>query len=93
MPALLFALAILARSGPLSAALFCTPALELADDHRLPNASPPDVAADFAVGLPNIAAGVEDVNEDWFVGDVVGFIPENVEVDCEPELIEVFTEA
>lgn len=67
MPASLFAFAILARSDPLGApALFCTPAFVLADDQRLPNASPPVACPAFDAGLPSVAADVDDAYESWF---------------------------
>lgn len=47
MPWLAFSLAILARLGPalLGVFVFLIPAVELAEDQRLLNASPPDVLA------------------------------------------------
>jgi hypothetical protein len=63
MPASLFALAILARSGPLLGVvdLICTPALAVAVDHRDPKASPPlAVGVGLAAGFPSDAMVVED---------------------------------
>ena len=67
MAASFFALARLARSGPLFTAaavldLFAIPALPLAVDQRDPKASlpaPPELDVDWEV-LPRDAAGVED---------------------------------
>jgi len=64
IPAWLFALDRLARSGPLAAvAVLVTPAAELAVLQSEPNASPPLLDAAFAVGLPKDAADVDDMYE------------------------------
>ena len=62
MPALLFAFARLARSGPLLGvpARFWIPAVTLADDQSEPNASPPLDFDALVSGLPRVAALVED---------------------------------
>lgn len=55
---------MLAKSGPFCVAVVLfTPALLLAEDQSDPNASPPLLAVDFAVGLPRDAADVDDVYE------------------------------
>ena len=61
MPAELLALAILARSGPLlEAEPLLIPAPVDAVDQRELNASAPPPGFDPAVGLPRVAADVED---------------------------------
>ena len=69
MPASLFALAILARSGPLLGVVdfIWTPALAVAVDHKEPKASPPlDVVVGLAAGLPRDAIDVDDEKGDCF---------------------------
>ena len=53
MPALAFSFARLAKFGPWldGVVVFLIPAPALAEDHREPNASPPDEAEDFAAGF------------------------------------------
>lgn len=63
IPASLLALAMLARSGPFVAFFVCTPAFVLAEDHKDPKASPPVGAFVLAVGLPSVAALVDDVKD------------------------------
>lgn len=76
-----FAFAILAKSGPFEAApLFGTPAFVLALDHKLPNTSPPPAPEGFAVGLPRVAADVDE-KEDWFEVAIVGRGPNADAVD------------
>lgn len=62
IPAELFSFCIAAIPGPLLGAAFCcTPAFVLAVLQMEPNASPPDDAAGFGVGLPRLAIDVLDV--------------------------------
>ena len=63
MPASLFALAMLAKSGPLLAGplLPWTPAEALAEDHNDPKASLPLDVTGLGVGFPSEAADVDEV--------------------------------
>ena len=73
IPALDFSLAILAKFGPLFAeADFWIPAFALAEDHREPNASPPD-DFDAAGLLVRDEVTVVDENED--VEEMPGLAP------------------
>lgn len=81
---------MLARSGPFEVGLLGTPAFELADDHRLPKTSP-DPAEAFAVGLPSVAADVDDEYDVWLVEATEGRA-EKADVADEPVFMAAGTE-
>jgi len=67
IPAELLALAILAKSGPFEAPVFCLdkPAVEDAVDHNELNTSPLAAGLVVAVGLPSVEAEVEENDGCW----------------------------
>ena len=72
-------------------AFFCTPAVLPAVDQRFAKTSPPPAAADLAVGLPRVAADVDEGYEAWLgLGEAVGL--ENAERPDGPVLIAELTE-